>query len=139
MVQEFASIWLFLQLRISFSFSLPLLRFLHSLKRNLAVAHKKCPPPQQQQLTLPAHLAKNVFGKGRGGGSKRRRKGHVLEMSPLIEALFSTIQEKGGGGKEIFSVAAATRKQPTECMRFPEKKLLKFTKPSYQGCGINTV
>ncbi len=38
MVQEFASIWLFCS--YVFSFSLPLVHFLHSLKRNLAVAQK---------------------------------------------------------------------------------------------------
>ncbi len=118
MVREFASIWPFLQLflflfRSRYSTSFIPLNGIWRWPKNAPL------PQQQQQQTLPSHLAKNVFGKGRGV-SKRRRKGHVLEMSPLIEALFSTIQEKGGGGKEIFSVAAATRKQPTECMRFPE-------------------
>ncbi len=123
MVQEFASIWPFLLLFLFLFRSRYSTSFI-PLNGIWLCSTKNAPSPQQQQLS--PHIQPKMF-LARGGGDQKRRKGHVLEMSPLIEALFSTIQEKGEEGlKDIFSVAAATRKQPTECIWFPEIKLLKI-------------
>ncbi len=96
MVQEFASIWLFLLLfvflfdsRYSTSF-IPL---------NGIWRWPKNAPSPTTTTNSSRTFSQKCFWQGEGGGEgiKKGRKGrHVLEMSPLIEALFSTIQEKGG-------------------------------------------